>query len=189
MDLTGIISIAGKPGLYKVIAQGKNNVIVESLQDGKRFPAYATDKISALDDISIYTLEADVPLRDVLTALAAKYNFGEGLSHKEDVINLQEVLFEILPDYDEERVYPSDIKKLFQWYNTLVSGGVIAAEVAEGEAEAAVEEAAVEEAVIVEDIEEEAETGETEEAEETEEEEEEESEAVAEVNATTDEEE
>jgi hypothetical protein len=128
MDLSGIISIAGKPGLYKVIAQGKNNVIVESLVNGKRIPAYATDKISALEDISIYTLESDVPLADVFASLIKKFDGKEGLSHKDDVINLQEVLFEVLPDYDEDRVYPSDIKKLFQWYNLLVNAGILTLE-------------------------------------------------------------
>lgn len=133
MDLSGIISIAGKPGLYKVIAQGKNNVIVESLVNGKRIPAYATDKISALEDISIYTLESDVPLADVFASLIKKFEGKEGLSHKDDVINLQEVLFEVLPDYDEDRVYPSDIKKLFQWYNLLVNAGVLTLEADEKE--------------------------------------------------------
>jgi hypothetical protein len=128
MDLSGIISIAGKPGLYKVIAQGKNSVIVESLVNGKRIPAYATDKISALEDISIYTLESDVPLADVFASLIKKFDGKEGLSHKDDVINLQEVLFEVLPDYDEDRVYPSDIKKLFQWYNLLVNAGILTLE-------------------------------------------------------------
>jgi hypothetical protein len=123
MDLAGIISISGKPGLYKVIAQGKNSVIVESLTDNKRIPAYASDRISALEDISIYTLESDVPLKDVFGKLYEKYDGKEGLSHKDDVINLQEVLFEILPDYDEDRVYPSDIKKIFQWYNMLLKAG------------------------------------------------------------------
>jgi hypothetical protein len=133
MDLSGIISIAGKPGLYKVIAQGKNSVIVESLVNGKRIPAYATDKISALEDISIYTLESDVPLADVFASLIKKFEGKEGLSHKDDVINLQEVLFEVLPDYDEDRVYPSDIKKLFQWYNLLVNAGVLTFEADEKE--------------------------------------------------------
>lgn len=125
MDLSGIISITGKPGLYKVIAQGKNSVIVESVVDKKRIPAYATDRISALEDISIYTLESDVPLKDVFSSLYKKFDGKEGLSHKDDIINLQEVLFEVLPDYDEDRVYPSDIKKLFQWYNMLVKTGYI----------------------------------------------------------------
>lgn len=133
MDLSGIISIAGKPGLYKVIAQGKNSVIVESLVNGKRIPAYATDKISALEDISIYTLESDVALADVFASLLKKFDGKEGLSHKDDVINLQEVLFEVLPEYDEDRVYPSDIKKLFQWYNLLVNAGVLTLEADEKE--------------------------------------------------------
>lgn len=133
MDLSGIISIAGKPGLYKVIAQGKNNVIVESLVNGKRIPAYATDKISALEDISIYTLESDVALADVFASLLKRFDGKEGLSHKDDVINLQEVLFEVLPEYDEDRVYPSDIKKLFQWYNLLVNAGVLTLEANEKE--------------------------------------------------------
>lgn len=125
MDLTGIISISGRPGLYKVITQGKNSVIVESVIDKRRFPAYATDKISALEDISIYTLESDVPLKEVFTSFYKKYDGKQALSHKEDIINLQEVLFELLPDYDEDRVYPSDIKKLFQWYNMLLKSGNI----------------------------------------------------------------
>ena len=133
MDLSGIISIAGKPGLYKVIAQGKNSVIVESLVNGKRIPAYATDKISALEDISIYTLESDVALADVFASLLKKFDGKEGLSHKDDIINLQEVLFEVLPEYDEDRVYPSDIKKLFQWYNLLVNAGVLTLEADEKE--------------------------------------------------------
>lgn len=133
MDLSGIISIAGKPGLYKVIAQGKNSVIVESLVNGKRIPAYATDKISALEDISIYTLESDVALADVFASLLKKFDGKEGISHKDDVINLQEVLFEVLPEYDEDRVYPSDIKKLFQWYNLLVNAGVLTLEADEQE--------------------------------------------------------
>ncbi len=128
MNLSGIISISGKPGLYRVIAQGKNSVIVESIQDNKRFPAYASDRISALDDISIYTLDSDVPLKEVFTSLYEKFEGKEGLSHKEDVINLQEVLFDVLPNYDEDRVYPSDIKKLFQWYNLLIKAGVLVPE-------------------------------------------------------------
>lgn len=135
MNLAGIISISGKTGLYKVIAQGKNNVIVESLIDHKRSPAYASDRISALDDISIYTLDADVPLKDVFAALYAKYDGKEGISHKEDNIKLQEVLFDVLPSYDEDRVYPSDIKKLFQWYNLLVKTGVLVPEEKEEKAE------------------------------------------------------
>lgn len=119
MDLTGIISISGRPGLYRVVAQGKNNIIVESLSDGKKFPAYATDRISALDDISIYTYEEDVPLKEIYTNMYKKYDGGEAVSHKESLKNLEKELEDFLPDYDKERVYSSDIKKIFQWYNLL----------------------------------------------------------------------
>lgn len=123
MDLSGIISISGRPGLYKVIAQGKNSIIVESLTDKKRFPAYATDRISALEDISIYTYEGDKPLKEIFADIYAKQDGKEAPSHKEDVSVLQAYILEIIPDYDEERVYPSDIKKLVQWYNMLLKSG------------------------------------------------------------------
>ena len=125
MDLSGVISISGKPGLYKVIAQGKNSIIVESLIDKKRFPAYSTDRISALEDISIYTVEDDKPLKEIFADIYAKEEGKEGPSHKDDISTLTEYFVEILPDYDEERVYPSDIKKLFQWYNLLLKAGCL----------------------------------------------------------------
>lgn len=123
MNLTGIIAISGRPGLYKVIAQGKNSIIVEALMDNKRFPAYASDRISALDDISIYTYDEDAPLKDLLTAIFVKENGKEGPSHKDSLATLEAYLLEILPNYDRERVYPSDIKKMFQWYNLLLKSG------------------------------------------------------------------
>lgn len=123
MNLTGIISISGKPGLYKVVAQAKNSVIVESLEDKKRVPAYATDRISALEDISIYTHREDKPLKEIYTDIYKKENGGATLSHKDDLKKLTAYLLEILPDYDQERVYSSDIKKLFQWYNLLHKSG------------------------------------------------------------------
>jgi len=123
MNLTGIIAISGRPGLFKVIAQGKNSIIVESLIDNKRFPAYASDKISALDDISIYTYDEDAPLRDLLTAIYNKESGNPCPSHKESLTVLQTYLLELLPNYDQERVYPSDVKKMFQWYNLLHKSG------------------------------------------------------------------
>lgn len=123
MNLTGIIAISGRPGLFKVLTQGKNSIIVESLVDKKRFPAYATDRVSALEDISIYTYEEDAPLKDILTAIYKKEDGKECPSHKEDLKVLQNYILEILPNYDQERVYPSDLKKLFQWYNLLLSTG------------------------------------------------------------------
>jgi hypothetical protein len=125
MDLKGIIAISGKPGLFKVAAQGRNNIIVESLDNGKKFPAFASDKISALEDICIYTYEEDVPLIDVYTKLADKEGYKASLSHKEKPDTLREHLATYLPDYDEDRVYDQDVKKLYQWYNILVDKGII----------------------------------------------------------------
>jgi len=123
MNLTGIIAISGRSGLYKVVAQGKNNLIVQSLEDNKRFPAYASDRISALEDISIYTYDDDVALKTIFDSIFQKENGGICPSHKDDKAVLEKYLLEILPNYDQERVYPSDIKKLFQWYNLLHKAG------------------------------------------------------------------
>ena len=128
MDLSGIISISGKPGLFKVVAQSKNNIIVESLIDKKRVPAYSTDRISALEDISIYTYEEDIPLKEVFIKFAKKENCGPAPSHKESAKKLSSYLEEVLPEYDEDRVYSSDIKKLYQWYNILQKEGLITLE-------------------------------------------------------------
>ncbi|MDF3026266.1 MAG: hypothetical protein K0S23_573 [Fluviicola sp.] len=125
MNLTGIIAISGKPGLYKVLAQGKNNIIVESLEDKKRVPAYASDRISALDDISIYTYDDDKPLREIFTSIFEKEKGKETISHKEDQNKLKAYLIEVLPNFDQERVYASDIKKIFQWYNLLHKAGAL----------------------------------------------------------------
>jgi hypothetical protein len=123
MDLSGIIAISGKPGLFKVIAQGKNNIIVESLVDGKRVPAYASDRISALEDISIYTYDEDQALKTVFVSIFKKETGKECPSHKENYDTLFNYLLEILPNFDQERVYPSDVKKIFQWYNLLHKTG------------------------------------------------------------------
>lgn len=123
MNLKGIISISGKAGLYKVVAQGKNNVIVESLEDKKRMPAYSSDRISALEDISIYTYDEDVLLKDILKKIYEKETGLNCISHKEDKAKLENYLNEILPNYDKERVYISDVKKIFQWYNLLHASG------------------------------------------------------------------
>lgn len=119
MNLKGIIAISGRPGLFKVVAQGKNNVIVESMIYKKRFPAYASEKISTLEDISIFTYDEDVKLTEVLKSIYEKNEGKEGISHKEDLKVLEKELKNHLPNYDQERVYPSDIRKVFQWYNLL----------------------------------------------------------------------
>lgn len=116
-----ILSIAGRPGLYKLVSQGKNMLIVESLSDRKRVPAYARDKVTSLGDISIYTVEDDEPLPNVLQTLKEKTG-GKEVDVKA-ISDLREYFAEILPTFDRDRVYLSDIKKLLGWYNLLVATG------------------------------------------------------------------
>ncbi|MBN2167469.1 MAG: DUF5606 domain-containing protein [Marinilabiliaceae bacterium] len=119
--LKDILSISGYGGLFKTISQGKNSIIVESLVDGKRMPAYATSRISALEDISIYTYDGDVKLAEVFKNIFEKENGGECISNKASADELKNYFSEILPDFDKERVYISDIKKILGWYNLLHS--------------------------------------------------------------------
>lgn len=123
--LKTILSIAGRPGLFKLVNQGKNMLIVESLQTGKRTPAYAHDKVISLGDIAIYTVENDVPLTEVFASIKEKNN-GEQVDIKAigDDSKLRACFKEILPDFDEDRVYTNDIKKVFTWYNQLIAAGI-----------------------------------------------------------------
>lgn len=133
MDLKGILAIGGQPGLFKTISQGKNSLIVESLITGKRMPAYATSKISSLDDIAIFTYEKDMPLKEVFAKIMEKEQGGKCIDHKADTKELMEYMQEILPDFDRDRVYSSDLKKLFQWYNILQENNMLQTESAENE--------------------------------------------------------
>jgi hypothetical protein len=121
MDLKNILSISGKPGLYKNIGQSKSGVIVESITDGKRFPAFAHERISSLAEISVFTHGEDVSLADVFRKIFDKYEGKGVLDAKSDGAELRAFMLEVLPDYDEDRVYTSDIKKLVTWYNMLVA--------------------------------------------------------------------
>lgn len=141
--LKDILSITGKPGLYKLVNRGNNMLIVESLLDGKRMPTYARDKIVSLGEISMYTMGEDIQLAEVLTKLGEK----EGLKvasvdpKKADNDQLRDFFGEVLPDFDRDRVYPSDIRKLIQWYNILINAGITDFSVdEEGEEVAAIEE-------------------------------------------------
>lgn len=125
MELEGIISIGGKPGLFKVISKRKNELIVESIPDGKKHFIYALDRVSALEDISIYTDVDDVPLKEVYEKLFEIEDGKASIDHKSDPKLLKEKMMEILPDYDQDRVYNSDLKKLFQWYNLLIGAGLL----------------------------------------------------------------
>lgn len=119
MNLEEILSISGKPGLYKVVTHGKGSLIVESLSDGKRIPVSIQKQMSALKDISIYTLSGEKPLAEVFEAIHKKYATELPVSAKSSKSDLEEFFFGILSDYDEDRVYASDIKKVVQWYLAL----------------------------------------------------------------------
>ena len=125
MDIKGIINVSGKAGLHKIVSQGKNSVIVESLTDGKRMPVYSHTSASSLEEIGIYTYEDTIPLVDVFTNIAKKEDCKVCISHKLSKTELEGYFREIIEDYDEDRVYISDIKKVFQWYNALHSSGLV----------------------------------------------------------------
>lgn len=142
--LKKILSISGKPGLYRLVSNGKNMLIVESLSTKKRMPAYAHDKVVSLGDISIYTTDEDVPLPDVLEKVKEVAK-GEKVDIKAmDNDALRAYFKTILPDFDEERVYTTDIRKLLSWYNDLLAAGITEfkdKELAEDQAVTAAEEA------------------------------------------------
>ena len=119
MDLRNILAISGKPGLYNLISSSQTRIIVESIIEKKKMPISSVSKISSLEDISIFTYEEDIPLAEVFKAIFEKENGGKGIDHKSSERELRDYMEEILPDYDEDRVYGSDLKKLFQWYNIL----------------------------------------------------------------------
>lgn len=123
--LKTILSISGKPGLYKLESHAKNMLIVESLIDKKKIPAHAKDKVISLGDIAIYTEEGETPLYEVLNSVKEKEN-GEVASinpTKASTDELRAYFAEVLPNFDRERVYPSDIRKLLNWYNILIKAG------------------------------------------------------------------
>ena len=125
MDLRTVLSVSGKPGLFKLIAHQKNGVVVESLLDGKRTAISANANVSSLGDIAIYTYEEEVPLRDVFKAMAKVTEGKEALSHKSSKDQLEDFFGEVLPKFDQERVYASDIKKVVQWFNILVKNDLL----------------------------------------------------------------
>ena len=121
MKLDKIIAIGGKPGLFKLLTQTKSGFVAESLTDGKRLTVNLRNQVSVLSEISVFTLEEEKPLPEVFELLLQKENGStSSISHKADKLALEEYFFEVLPNYDEDRVYPSDIKKIIRWYNILV---------------------------------------------------------------------
>ena len=119
MDLTEILSISGRPGLHKMIMHTSNGMLVESMNDQKRFPVFAHEKISSLEEISIFTETEDIPLKDIFKRISDLMEGEKALSHKSSADELKDFFDDAVPDYDKERVYVSDIKKVIQWYNIL----------------------------------------------------------------------
>jgi len=124
MSLEKILTISGKPGLYQLQNQTRSGFLATSLVDGKKISVSARQNVSILSEIAIYTLTEELPLSEVFTKISEKENGGEAISHKSSKDELEEYFFGIIPDYDEDRVYPSDIKKVVQWYNLLTKNGV-----------------------------------------------------------------
>lgn len=125
MNLEKILSITGKPGLYVLKVQTRTGFVAESLLDGKKVTVSLKSNVSLLSEISIYTYDGEKPLSEIIQTIANKENKGQAISHKEDNAKLLTYFKEILPDYDEDRVYPSDVKKILNWYNMLQAKGLI----------------------------------------------------------------
>lgn len=119
MSLDKVLSISGKPGIYALKTQTRSGFVAESLLDGKRITVGIRHNVSILSEIAIYTLSAEKPLREVFQKIKEKENSGPTISHKATRDELEEYFFNLIPDYDEDRVYPSDIKKVVHWYNIL----------------------------------------------------------------------
>ena len=125
MTLDKILAIGGKPGLYKLVTQTRGGFVAESLLDKKRTTVGLRSNVSVLSEIAIYTLDEELPLQSVFLKIQEKEKGGKTtVGHKEDKLKLEEYFFEILPNYDEDRVYASDIKKVIQWYNILHENGI-----------------------------------------------------------------
>jgi Domain of unknown function (DUF5606) len=125
MNLEKIMAISGKPGLYHLKVQTRTGFVAESFADGKKITVGMKNNVSLLSEISIYTYQAEKPLAEVIKAIASKENCNPCISHKETNDKLTAYFFEVLPEYDQERVYPSDIKKILNWYNLLQAKGFI----------------------------------------------------------------
>jgi hypothetical protein len=120
MDLSKVLAISGKPGLFHLVAQTTNGLVIESFIDGKKSTAFSHEKISTLEEISIYTEDDDIALKDVFKSIYEKLEGKAALSHKSPNNDLKEFFTEVLPNYDKENVYISDIKKVINWYNILL---------------------------------------------------------------------
>ena len=134
MSIQKILAVSGKPGLYELKIQTRTGFVAESLLDGKKITVGMRANVSLLSEIAVYTYSEEVRLAEVLKAIATKENDGLAMSHKEDDAKLKAYFREILPEFDEDRVYTSDIKKIFNWYNILQPKGYVSVEALNTEA-------------------------------------------------------
>ena len=123
MTIEKLIVVSGKPGIFKIESQSKTGLIVQGLNDDKKFPILNIHNVSGLNDIAIYTYDDEVPLKEVFYKIYKKEAGKKTINHKESKKVLEDFLEDVLPNYDRERVYPSNIKKIVQWYNLLVDAG------------------------------------------------------------------
>ena len=128
MSIKKILSVSGKPGLYELKIQTRTGFVAESLLDGKKITVGMRANVSLLSEIAVYTYTEEIRLAEVLIAIATKENDGPALSHKEDDAKLKAYFREVLPEFDEDRVYNSDIKKILNWYNLLQPKGFVSVE-------------------------------------------------------------
>ncbi|RZJ74042.1 MAG: hypothetical protein EOO45_09640 [Flavobacterium sp.] len=143
MSVEKILAISGKPGLYALKIQTRTGFVAESLLDGKKITVGLRSNVSLLSEISVYTYDGEAKLSEVFRAIAEKEDNGPSLSHKEDNAKLNSYFREVLPEFDEDRVYASDIKKILNWYNMLQANGLVSKE--KEEAPVAAEEVKAEE--------------------------------------------
>lgn len=146
MNIEKILAISGKPGLYLLQMQTRTGFVAESLTDGKKISVSLRSNVSLLSEISMYTYEDEKPLAEIMRAIAVKENEGPAMSHKEDNAKLMAYFSEIVPNYDQDRVYASDIKKVLNWYNILQAKGMVSKDEPKIENAEEVKEAAVKEA-------------------------------------------
>ena len=128
MSIQKILAISGKPGLFELKIQTRTGFVAESLLDGKRITVSMRSNVSLLSEIAVYTYSEEIRLAEVFKAIATKENDGPTISHKEDDVKLKSYFREVLPEFDEDRVYASDIKKIFNWYNLLQAKGLVTVE-------------------------------------------------------------
>lgn len=139
VKLKDILAISGKPGLFQFISQGRNSIIVEAFADKKRMAVQSTTKVSALEDIAIYTDTDEVPLKEIFKKLNEKEEGKQTIPHKSSPDELKALFEEILPDYDRDRVYVSDIKKVVNWYNLITELDLITVGILEDDEEESAE--------------------------------------------------